>query len=74
MFDNIVMETLRQHIDTAKPRLTHEEWAKRLGISRSHLTEIVNGTAHPGRSLILRIEQETGGRVKPAIWFKAETQ
>ena len=63
------MKTLRQYIATAEPNRTHEEWSKVFGITRSHFTEILNGTAFPGRQVIERIATLTGGDVSPAVWF-----
>lgn len=73
MFDNKPMQTLRQYIAAAEPSRTHEEWAQAIGITRSHFTEIVNGTAFPGRRVIERIAAETGGAVSPAVWFRPES-
>jgi hypothetical protein len=70
MFDIVAMQnTLRQFIETTDPTRTHVEWAQMLGISRQHFTEIVNGTARPGRRVIERINTATGGMVPPAAWF-----
>ena len=75
MFDIQPMEkTLRQFIETAEPARTHAEWAELFGMSRSHFTEVVNGTARPGRPVIERIATATGGMVPPAAWFAAEVQ
>lgn len=49
---------------------THERFAKRLGVSRAHLTKIVNGTAYPSRKLMLRISEATAGGVPVTAWFE----
>lgn len=64
------MKTIRQYIDSAKPQLTHEEWAARFGISRSYFTDIVNGKVRPGTKVMEAISNATGGKVPPAVWFR----
>lgn len=51
---------------------THEEWAKALGCSRSHFTMILKGTAQPGKKLMVKIEQLSGGAVPVSSWFTHE--
>ncbi len=46
-----------------KKRITQIEFAKRLGISRGHLVQILHRTKHPHRKLAKKIEEETEGRV-----------
>jgi transcriptional regulator with XRE-family HTH domain len=46
-----------------KKRITQIEFAKRLGISRGHLGQILHGTKHPSRKLAKKIEEETEGKV-----------
>jgi len=70
MFDIAVMKTFHQYITHAEPQRTHEEWATFFGFSRSHFTEILNGSARPGKRLIERINVATGGEVPPAAWFQ----
>lgn len=50
---------------------THDEWAKALGCSRSHFTMLLNGTAQPGKKLMVKIEELSGGAVPVASWFEA---
>ncbi len=38
--------------------------AERLGITRQHLSEVLNGTARCGGALAFRIEDATKGRIK----------
>lgn len=47
---------------------TRSAWAARLGISRSYLSDILNGNRKPGLELAVRIERATGGEVPAAIW------
>lgn len=46
-----------------KKRITQVDFAKRLGISRGHLSQILHGTKHPSRKLAKKIEEETKGKV-----------
>ena len=46
-----------------KKRITQVDFAKRLGISRGHLGQILHGTKYPSRYLEKKIEEETGGKV-----------
>lgn len=46
-----------------KKRITQVDFAKRLGISRGHLGQILYGTKHPSRKLAKKIEEETEGKV-----------
>lgn len=62
---------LKSYIAVAPERLTHEQWAERFGVSRSHLTMILSGKAWPGRKLMLRIQEATSGAVPVASWFSA---
>lgn len=70
MFDSVGMKTLRQYIDAAKPKRTHEEWAELFGISRSYFTDLVNDKVKPGRNVMARINEATNGKVPPAVWFR----
>lgn len=66
------MKTLPQYIEQSKVKRTHAEWAQIFDMSRSHLTEILNGTAHPSKKAIARIAEATKGKVPPAVWFRQE--
>ena len=46
-----------------KKRITQVDFAKRLGISRGHLSQILHGSKHPSRKLAKKIEEETEGKV-----------
>lgn len=70
MFDTRGMQTLRQFIEKSKVSRTHEEWADQIGISRSYFTDIVNERVTPGTKVIRRINEVTGGKVPPAVWFR----
>jgi hypothetical protein len=62
------MSEFTAYIARTRPTRTHEEWANFFGISRSHFTEILNGTALPSRRLAAKIEALTKGRVKAHRW------
>jgi transcriptional regulator with XRE-family HTH domain len=47
---------------------TRTQWADRLGISRSYLSDILNGNKMPSLVLAAAIERETGGAVMAASW------
>jgi plasmid maintenance system antidote protein VapI len=72
MIDIVRMTPLRRYIDSAEDRLTHEEWARLIGISRSYFTEIINGAKPPSRRVIGRVATVTGGKVSPNSWFESE--
>ncbi|RAP39392.1 hypothetical protein BYZ73_20800 [Rhodovulum viride] len=65
------MNSLAHYIHGSAEQLTHEQWARRFGISRSHFTMLRNGTAQPSKKLMVRIEEETSGAVSVASWFRA---
>lgn len=46
-----------------RKRITQVDFAKKLGVSRSHLSQIIAGTKHPSRKLAKKIEEETNGHV-----------
>ncbi|MEO8530854.1 MAG: helix-turn-helix transcriptional regulator [Deltaproteobacteria bacterium] len=50
------------------------EWAATLGISKSHLSDLLSGHRKPSLDLAARIERETGGRVLAVSWVPAPTQ
>jgi transcriptional regulator with XRE-family HTH domain len=69
------METLAQFITAENThrdpgQRTLEAWAREFGISRSYLSEILNGKS-PGRDTIAKIDAATGGRVPPSVWFQS---
>jgi hypothetical protein len=68
------MQTRFQQFVAKHPDRTHEEWAKVLGCSRSHFTMLVNGTAQPGKALMVRIEQASRGFVQVSDWFPPSSQ
>lgn len=51
--------------------LTRSQWADRLSISRSYLSDILNGNKRPSLELAVMIERETGGRVTAVSWIAA---
>lgn len=44
-------------------------WADRLGISRSYLSDILNGNKIPSLELAAKIERATGGAVMASSWI-----
>lgn len=44
-------------------------WADRLGVSRSYLSDILNGNKTPSLDLAVRIERLTGGAVPASSWI-----
>lgn len=46
-----------------KKGITQIEFAKKLGISRGHLNQILHKTKHPSRKLAKEIEEQTEGKV-----------
>jgi len=57
-------ELIRSHIPG-----TQAEVARRIGISRSYLAEILSGSKQPGRKTIQKIDDATAGRVPASMWF-----
>lgn len=47
---------------------TQTVWARRLGISAAHLSDLVTGKKLPSLDLAVRIERATQGRVPPSHW------
>lgn len=52
---------------------TRTSWAVLLGISRSHLSEILNGNRQPSLDLAAKIERLTEGAVMAASWIADPT-
>jgi transcriptional regulator with XRE-family HTH domain len=50
---------------------TVTDLAKRLGVGRAHLSEVLNGTARPSGLLAFQIEEATGGAFKAADLIRA---
>lgn len=49
-------------------------WADRLEISRSYLSDILNGNKTPSLDLAVRIERLTGGAVPASSWIPEVAQ
>jgi transcriptional regulator with XRE-family HTH domain len=49
---------------------TRSQWAGRLGISPSYLSDILNGKKRPALDLAFQIENETAGAVPVGCWRK----
>lgn len=46
-----------------KNALTHENFSKRVGVTRPVITQIIGGKRNPSLKLVKRIEEETNGEV-----------
>lgn len=44
-------------------------WADRLGVSRSYLSDLLNGNKTPSLELATKIERATGGVVPASSWI-----
>jgi DNA-binding transcriptional regulator YdaS (Cro superfamily) len=44
-------------------------WADRLGVSRSYLSDLLNGNKTPSLELAVQIERATGGAVPASSWI-----
>lgn len=53
--------------------LTHSAFASKLGVSQVTVSRWVTGRRFPDHKMILKIEDATGRKVKPADWYKQET-
>lgn len=51
---------------------TRSAWADRLGISRSYLSDLLNGNKTPSLELAVQIERATGGAVLATSWIAAD--
>lgn len=47
---------------------TRAQWADELGVSRSFMSDLLNGNRRPSLELAVRIERATGGRVPAISW------
>jgi DNA-binding transcriptional regulator YdaS (Cro superfamily) len=52
---------------------TRAAWADRLGISRSYLSDLLNGKKTPSLSLASQIERLTNGMVLASSWMDGGT-
>ncbi len=68
MFDTRGMEKLHEYIAT-HPDWTDAQWADHLGMSRTHFNEIRNGKAFPSKTLMVKIEANSGGAIPILAWF-----
>lgn len=69
MCDVSGMTTLKAYFEN-NPGLTQDALAKRIGISRSYLAEILSGAKEPGRNAMRKIEAGTDGAVPASSWFR----
>jgi plasmid maintenance system antidote protein VapI len=51
--------------------MTRSAWADRLKVSRSYLSDLLNGKKVPSLDLAVRIERATGGAVAASSWVPA---
>lgn len=48
--------------------MSRSEWAARLGVSKSYLSELENGKKRPSLEVAVEIERLTDGAVPAASW------
>jgi transcriptional regulator with XRE-family HTH domain len=48
--------------------LTQTAWADRIGVSRSYMSNLLNGKKRPSLEVAVRIERETGGLIPASSW------
>lgn len=53
---------------------TRAAWAKQLGVSRSYLSDVLNGKSRPSLELASMIERETDGVVVASSWIPDHRQ
>lgn len=53
--------------------LTHSAFAEKLGVSQVTVHRWATGKRFPDKETILRIEEATARKVKPADWFRQGT-
>ena len=52
--------------------LSRTDWAKRLNISKSYMSDLLNGNRVPSLDLAVRIERATDGAVPASSWLPEE--
>ncbi|MEY8143037.1 helix-turn-helix domain-containing protein [Falsihalocynthiibacter sp. CO-5D18] len=57
---------LKHHI--IQSELSRQQWATRLGVSKSYLSMLENAKKVPSLVLAVKIENLTGGKVPAASW------
>jgi transcriptional regulator with XRE-family HTH domain len=55
-------------------KLTHAEFATRIGATQAAVTRYANGRRMPSLGKIIRIERETDGAVRAIDFMPAETE
>lgn len=53
--------------------LNRAAWADRLGVSRSYLSDLLNGNKTPSLDLAVQIERATNGAVAASSWIPEST-
>ncbi len=62
--------TLKDFLDTAAGRARSQaEWARRIGITRGYIHQLVNGGKTPSLPTALAIHKATEGQVTPFDWL-----
>lgn len=57
-----------------KEGLTHAEFAEQVGVSRSAVTQWINGITLPSGERMALVHRATGGRVGLDDWFEAREE
>ncbi|WP_431197557.1 helix-turn-helix transcriptional regulator [Shimia thalassica] len=52
--------------------VSRTDWAKRLEISKSYMSDLLNGKRIPSLEVAVRIERATGGAVPASSWINSE--
>lgn len=66
------MNELKQYLKSK--HLTQADFAAKLGVTQSRVSEWLTGKRRPGLDMALRIQQVTRGKVKAAVWQKKGEQ
>lgn len=48
---------------------TRKDWADRIGVSKSYLSDLLNGKAVPSLAVAAKIERLTDGEVSASSWI-----
>lgn len=64
------MAKLSEFLTARRKPTTQADWAKRFGISRSYLSELMSGKYTPSLKLAKRIQEQTKGRVPMSSWVR----
>lgn len=53
---------------------TRSAWADKIGVTRSYLSDILNGKKTPSLKVAVTIERMTGGEVKAVSWHPPDPE